>query len=448
MQKNYVYASETEVVANEQNEEINQNEEQYEADNNINDEQNNENESGNGNDNLNNNENNNLNNNNDNLFNISNDENENKGEDKDKTYNINISNEINNNDKNDLNEKNISNENDHNNINIMNIDQEDKNAIEQNNDLNQSNLSNKINDNNNYNDNNKNENIKNNNDKSDTINDRINNDTMNLNDNNNNNNNDKVIESETDQIVKEDVITYKRNAFITNNFIKETDQNEIMTSKDLFAEQGNKDNYKNKKNLQKNITLDVEEDNSESRFNGKNENKNKNEKKNSQLSISYKVLLTIIYILFGHCFIFTNNFLEIIKKDYYKLPFLCIIIPYFFVQILINILLFFPYIFKDGFDLFLSEFCFIIKFKYNNIDQFPIHFAYYSAKILFLGTFLRLIKLLCTFLNTKNTFIILIGILLGLSFLPFHIIINIIMLIYFIYRKGYDIRQADSYFTN
>jgi hypothetical protein len=266
--------------------------------------------------------------------------------------------------------------------------------------------------------------------------------------NNNNNNNDKIVESETDQIVKEEVTTYKRNDFIPHNNIKVTDTNELMTSKDLLAEQGNKDNYKNKKNLQKIITLDVEEDNSESRFNGKNENKNKNEKKNSQLSISYKVLLTIIYILFGHCFIFTNNFLEIIKKDYYKLPFLCIIIPYFFVQILINILLFFPYIFKDGFDLFLSEFCFIIKFKYNNLDQFPIHFAYYSAKILFLGTFLRLIKLLCTFLNTKNTFIILIGILLGLAFLPFHIIINIIMLIYFIYRKGYDIRQADSYFTN
>jgi cation transport ATPase len=294
----------------------------------------------------------------------------------------------------------------------MNIDKENNNAIDQNNDLNQSKLRNKINDNilnlnitynnnNNHNDNNNNENIKNSNNKSDIINDRVNNDAMDLN-NNNNNNNDKIVESETDQIVKEEVTTYKRNDFIPHNNIKVTDTNELMTSKDLLAEQGNKDNYKNKNNSKKNIALDVAENNSESRFN-KNENKNKNEKKNYQLSISYKVLLTIIYILFGHCFIFSNNFLEIIKKDYYKLPFLFIIIPYFFIQILINILLFFPYLFK-GFDSFLSEFCYIIKFKYNNMEHFLsiTNFSYYSAEILFLGTFLFLIKLISKLLHKKN----------------------------------------------
>ena len=134
--------------------------------------------------------------------------------------------------------------------------------------------------------------------------------------------------------------------------------------------------------------------------------------------------------------------MEIIKKDYYKLPILFIIIPYFFIQILINILLFFPYLFK-GFDSFLSEFCYIIKFKYNNMEHFLsiTNFSYYSAEILFLGTFLGMIKLLSKLLDKKNTFIILFGIIVGLAFLPFHIIVNIIMLIYAICRDGYYIKK-------
>ena len=133
--------------------------------------------------------------------------------------------------------------------------------------------------------------------------------------------------------------------------------------------------------------------------------------------------------------------MEIIKKDYYKLSFLIIIIPYFFLQILINILLFFPYKFKDGLDPFLSEFFYILKFKYNNLEQFPFHFAYYSAEILFLITFLGLRKLLIKLLNKKNTFIILFGIIVGIAFLPLHIIVNIIILIYSFCSDGYDIEK-------
>ena len=446
MQKNYVYD-------NEQEEEISENIEQNEADDSITDEQNNENERGNGNDNLNNslnNEQNDLNNNKDSLFNIRNHESENKVEDKEKSNNINdsnrnFSNEINNDEKNNLNGIHFKNEDENDIVNFMTIDNEGNNEINSN-----RNFSNEIN-NNEKNDLNgihfKNE------DENDivnfmTIDNEGNNEISKDFDKNdkNNNNNGKIINSETDQIIQNNVITYKRNNRITDNDIIITDKNGLLTSKELFTEKENKDNYKNKKNLQKNITLDIYDENSDNRV--KEENENKNEKKSSQLSISYKILLTIIYFLFGHCLIFTNNFLEIIKKDYYKLSFLLIVVPYFFIQILINILLFFPYIFKDGFYSFLSEFCYIIKFKYSNLDQFPFHFAFYSAQILFLGTFLGLIKILCKLLNKKNTFITFFGILLGIAFFPFHIIINIIMLIYFFYKDGYDIKQVDFYLTN
>ena len=419
---NYVFNSEYD--ENVQKDEINQNEEQNEGDDNMNNKQNNEN--GNDNSNLNNSMDNEQNNgnlnisnneNNNNLFSNRIDEIENKIEDKDKNYNKNINNsnrnisgEINDfnsssKEKNDLNGSSFNNQNKGNIVNFMTIDKEYSNVIDKNvnNDLNQSKLINKIGDNiinfnntydnNIFNDNNNNENLKssipnnenNQNYKSDILSDRMNNSIFDL---INNNKNDKKSDFTVDLIMKNKVTTYSKNKFITENYIKETACNEFLTSNILVEKENeNKDNYKINKNLKTIEILDSDRVNSGYRLKRKNKKKIKNELKDSQLSISYKIFLTIIYFLFGHCFIFTNNFLEIIKKDYYKLSFLFIIIPYFFIQILINILLFFPYILKNGFDSFISEFCYIIKFKYNNLDQFPFHLAYYSAKILFLGTF-------------------------------------------------------------
>ena len=468
MAKNYVYN--TEVDENEQIEENIQNEEENEVNDNINDSQNKENEQNEGNgdddsnlDNSKNNEqnnddhnksndrNNNENINNDNLFNILNNENENKEEKKDKNDNINnsnrnILNEINNSEKKDLNIEKSNNQNEE---DIVNIYKEDTNADNQdvNNDLNQSKLRN--NDNDNDNDNDKyntlnlnfafDNNIKNTNIRYDTYDNNFNDIDKNEKKKNTISNHETDKNNENNN--NNEITTYNKNNFITENDIKITDQKELLTSNEKFVnEKENKDNYKSKKNKKQNITLDIDEENSDNRFNEKNKDKNIYKIK-SQLSISYKILLTIIYFLFGHCFIFTNNFLEIIKKDYYKLSFLIILIPYFFLQILINILLFFPYKFKDGLDPFLSEFFYIIRFKYNNLEHFPFHFAYYSAEILFLGTFFGLRKLLIKLLNKKNTFIILFGIIVGIAFLPFHIIVNIIMLIYAFCSDGYDIKK-------
>ena len=418
--------------------------------------------------NIGNNENNNINNNNDNLFNNKYDEIENKNEDEVKIYdddfnnsNKNISNGINNNEKNDLIDSSYyNNKNKEKRVSIQNINKEKNNVVEQNvnNDLNQLNLSNKnydnfinyniINNNNNnfnkryfesseqkddfenkYNNENLNNSILNHenniNNKLDIKNVRMNHDTHLI----NNNNNNQIYVSEVEQINQ--IFIYKKNNIIDDD---KKEKEIIITSNKLIGKENEGNNE-----INNNDTLYIDEQNSDSRFNEKNKKKNKNEIKNSQLSISYKILLTIIYILFGHCFILTNIFLEIIKKDYYKLPFLFIIIPYFFIQILINILLFFPYLFK-GFDSFLSEFWYIIKFKYNNMEHFLsiTNFSYYSAEILFLGTFLFLIKLISKLLHKKNIFSILSGIILGLVFLPFHIIINLIMLIFAFCHDEYN----------
>jgi len=460
-------------ISNSVNLEFNSDDEQIDDDNIMNSDENNENEIGNSisNNNMSNEQNNsdfnngnnesgNLNNNNDNLINNRNDDIENKSEDKGKSYNINnsnryISNEINNNEKKDLIDSSYSNKIKGNNANIHNINNESNNGIEQNinNDLNQSNLDNKNNgnfinyntiknNNNNFNNNRyfrssekkddfenkyKNENIKNSisnyenthNDKSDIKNNRMNNNTHLISSDNNNKSNESKVEQ-----VNQIFIHKKKN--IIND-----DKKENVTALNKLSE---------KENISNNNTLDVDKENSDYRFNEKNKKKDKKEIQNFHLSISYKILLTIIYILFGHCFILTNSFLKkFIKKDYYKLPFLFIIIPYFFIQIYINILLLFPYIFK-GLDSFLSEFFYIIKFKYNNLEDFLsiTDFSYYSAEILFLGTFLLLIKLISKLLHKKNIFIILFGILLGIAFLPFHIIINIIMLIFVFCHDDYN----------
>ena len=443
-------------------------------DNRMNNDSNNENENVNSNlnneqdnDDLNigNNEKNNVNNNNDNLFNYRRDEIENISEDKDKIYNnniknsnINISDEINNNEKNNLINSSYYHKNKGNSVNIQNMNKENNNIIEQNanNDLNQPNLSNNNygifinnniikNNNNNFNNKryfespgikhdienkNNNEKIKNSitnhenniNNKSDIKIDRVNNDMDLININNNESNPSKV-----GQINQ--VFIYNK-----NNIMDDDKKGNAITLDKLME----KENLGIKK-INNNDTLDSNEENSESRFNEKNKKKNKNEIKVYQLSISYKILLTITYILFGHCFIFITIFMEIIKKDFYKLSFLFIIIPYFFIQIYINIILLFPYIFK-GFDFFLSEFYFITKFKYNNLKHFLSirYFSYYSVEILFFGTFLLLIKLISKLLHKKNEFIILSGIFLGLVFLPFHIIINIIMLLFVFCNDEYN----------
>ena len=457
-------------ISNSVNLGFNSDDEQIDDDNIMNSDENNENEIGNSisNNNMSNEQNNsdfnngnnesgNLNNNNDNLINNRNDDIENKSEDKGKSYNINnsnryISNEINNNEKKDLIDSSYnSNKIKGNNSNIQNINNESNNVIEQNinNDLNQSNLDNKNygnfinyntfkNNNNNFNNNRyfrssekkddfenkyKNKNIKNSiSNHENTHNDIFNIKNTKINQDNhliNNDNNNKSNANEVGQV--NPIFIYNK-----NNIIDDDKKEKVITSNKLMQ----KENRSNNK-ININNTLNFDDDNSESRFKENNAKKDKKEIKNSQLSISYKVLLTIFYILFGHCFILTNRFLKIIKKDYYKLPFLFIIIPYFFIQIYINILLLFPYIFK-GFNSFLSEFFYIIKFKYNNLDHFHsiTDFSYYSAEILFLGTFLLLIKLISKLLHKKNIFIILFGIILGIAFLPFHIIINIIMLIF------------------
>ena len=153
---------------------------------------------------------------------------------------------------------------------------------------------------------------------------------------------------------------------------------------------------------------------------------------------SYTILIFLIYIFFGHFFIFINNILRNLYQKYayfifYFLIIAYLIIPFFCYQFYINLILLNIYLYKKGFKLFISQFSDIIKMESKAIKYFAIAIkAYYIFIILFFGTFIQTKNLLYKQNNFFYLFITILGFIFDLIFLPLHIIINPVILSYVI----------------
>ena len=193
------------------------------------------------------------------------------------------------------------------------------------------------------------------------------------------------------------------------------------------------------KNSNKNYDKDKKDSSKETlkKPNNIEKEKNKEEKffvtKTKNFNISNSILITFIYLIFGHFFIPINIYLieSNLEKSYLILTSIILInIPFFFIQIIFNLVLMAFYIIMIGYKLFLTEFYFIIKIE-KNIYQIGLitYNAYHILAVLFLGTFRIMIKTFQDFLkNKKNIFIYILGFIFGLMILPLHIIINPILL--------------------
>ena len=161
-------------------------------------------------------------------------------------------------------------------------------------------------------------------------------------------------------------------------------------------------------------------------------------------NLYYSILITFIYLIFGHFFVPINIYLHEKKKPKSILiiiSIILIIIPFFFIQIIFNLILYILYKKRyiiNGvceYSSFLSEFYKMIKMK-EDIYQLGLTTfnVYHILAVLFLGTFWKIIKTL-TILYGKKLFIFIFGFILGFIILPLHIIINPILLFYAIKKN-------------
>jgi len=210
--------------------------------------------------------------------------------------------------------------------------------------------------------------------------------------------------------------------------------------------------FRNNNNLRSSIKI----------FNGKylkSGNTDVKEKKLRQIKIKiksfnlpYSVLITFIYLLFGHFFIPINIYLieSNLRKSYLILTsIILIIIPFFFIQILFNIILLIFYIKMVGYKIFLYEFYYNIKMKKSLYKISLITFnAYHVLVVLFLGTFMKIINALKDFSYRYNLGMYILGIISGLIILPLHIIINPFLLFYAIKKNKNNIKILKEYIYN
>ena len=97
----------------------------------------------------------------------------------------------------------------------------------------------------------------------------------------------------------------------------------------------------------------------------------------------------------------------------------------------------FLYVMKEGFQSFITQFYFNIKFKVEKYTFYKItKDLYYIIMFLFLGTFLVIIFIFDKIIN-RNLIKYFIGIIIALLFLPLHLIINPIILLNMIHKYGY-----------
>ena len=330
------------------------------------------------------------------------------------------------------NENNIMNENSNIEMNIININNNEENNIIINNkniNINENNNKEKIKENNNNEDNNNEDNkdIKINNE--DNKNSDENNNNININDekNNNteinndyNNNEDNKIEINNENnniIIKIDNIKEKNNKQekeekdininnIKNNFRNNIDKNKEIIKNDNDNEINNKIeiniikinknnkfknipehyNFKNSKNISINteeIKVDINNNDiikTNDKFILKKNNKNNNKENKDKdieninepksLNKVQKLLLIIFYIFSGYYFIINNIFLKNIKNVFVLILYFLNEIPYFIIQIYINLIMLIIYTIKDGFNSFIHHFYYCIKT--NNYNSYKI----------------------------------------------------------------------------
>ena len=258
--------------------------------------------------------------------------------------------------------------------------------------------------------------------------------------NNNMNISTKITSKKTEQIKKRSSES-KRNSkenSIQSYKIKTTSESKRKKNNNqnsfLDYSNGSKRNRKdnNLQNYSETTTSESKRDdkqNSKEKFKKLKENKEEKLPKNKikNFNIFHSILITFIYLIFGHFFIPVNIYLiesNMEKSNLILISIILIIIPFFFIQIFFNLVLLIFYIKIFGYKSFLSEFYYNIKMKKNiyNINLISYN-AYHILAVLFLGTFWKIIK----FLENKK-FIYIIGIIFGLIILPLHIIINPILL--------------------
>jgi hypothetical protein len=265
--------------------------------------------------------------------------------------------------------------------------------------------------------------------------------------------------------IDENSKSFEKNEEQNNNFIN--NKTIVENNKSIENNEGQKNNFTN--NNKKNISNNTKENNvndsrissskenenehhydeddsavSREKINKKKEKKNNNKKeefpeikiKNFNLPIS--ILITFIYLIFGHFFIPINIYLLESNKEKSTLILsyiILIIIPFFFIQIIFNLVLLIFYIKLTGYKLFLTQFYYNIKmeimkkrslYKINLIT----YNVYHILVALFLGTFWKIVKILIKLYGKKNLFISIFGIIFGMIILPLHIIINPFLLFY------------------
>jgi len=142
-------------------------------------------------------------------------------------------------------------------------------------------------------------------------------------------------------------------------------------------------------------------------------------------------------LIFGHFFIAVNIYLLESNKEKNSLILSSIIlinIPFFFIQIIFNLILLIFYLKMIGYKLFLTEFYYNIKIEKKIKSLYKISLitynTYHKLVILFLGTFWKILKILIKLYGKNNLFLSIFGIILGLIILPLHIIINPFVLYY------------------
>jgi hypothetical protein len=296
--------------------------------------------------------------------------------------------------------------------------------------------------------------------------------------------------SEKKKISLSDNPSYKKKNIINNEIINNHNSKNVNNINDSIINNSKKKdindsnkiniNYSNKKDFNYSNSNDIDKTDINASFNEENNNSNnikynlennyENSEKNRINNISYDndkiindnkihnfaftyiILITFIYIFFGHFFILINICLQNLRKNYLSFILIFLIIayleiPFFFYQFYANLILLNIYLYKNGFKSFILHFYDIIKMKFqNNIFHAIVYNVHCILVILIFGTFILTKKLLYKKKASIYIFMAILGILVDLLILPLHIIINPFILCYIVKTKKYDDKNNENYY--
>jgi len=149
------------------------------------------------------------------------------------------------------------------------------------------------------------------------------------------------------------------------------------------------------------------------------------------------IILLYLYIFFGHIIISKKLYFQAWKNYFVLFSILLFELTFFFLQVYINILMLFPYLFKVGFDFFYDY----IVDKIDRSHEITL-FTYYLLLFLFLGSFLEVVYIICYIFKYRSKKLVIpfliLGIILSLIILPLHIVINPILLIYIFIKNNFN----------